>query len=158
MRKKILSFSLIIVIALAFCSTLARDGVTLESLIGMGTGSEKYRDEWVGKLGRYDDISRLKALYLEDLQNIEFLDRTWICGVCLSSHGHYDGGTIVIRDDKGRFLYWMGHVCAPSALADMFRQYKKSSEIHTAGQIMDELRATYKEIQVKDIEKEIRSQ
>ncbi len=84
-------------------------------LIPDGSGSEAYAREWSAKFKDINSFEEARKRY-PGIDFFYYPDDSWVFGVCKNSHGHIDGGTIVIKDSNGKISCYFGHVCGEGFL------------------------------------------
>lgn len=79
---------------------------------GSSRGSPALAAEWRDRLSQYLDPEAARAGDPEVVV-LGFTNGEWVFGRSQSSHGmwHRGGGTVVVRDSRGRTRAFFGHVC-----------------------------------------------
>lgn len=88
-------------------------GVVLACLyvLRTGNGSTYYAQKWASQFKAWDKPETAKA-NCPRVASRTFPNGEWLYGVFEDSHSSkFFGGTIVIRDSKGRIRCFFGHVC-----------------------------------------------
>ncbi len=101
-------------------------------LIGVNdAGSASLAEEWklvLEPLGNVEDATQKEPL----VQGKRFADGDWVFGLCRDSHGRFKqgGGTLVVKDSRGKVRAFFGHVCGWLALETMLREQKSLDEFY----------------------------
>jgi hypothetical protein len=105
-----------------------------ERLNAMGEGSARRAEVWRERLRTIPDPDTARAIGPKVVSK-RFADGEWVFGVCEDSHMNPDGGTVVLKDSRGRLRAFFGHVCGSDFLDDLLQHmgsldgmYKKLSE------------------------------
>jgi hypothetical protein len=73
-------------------------------------GSPEYAAHWRTVFNGYSDPDSAKAAQPEIVSK-RFANGEWAFAIDRDSHAFRDGGTVVIKDSKGRVRAFFGHVC-----------------------------------------------
>jgi hypothetical protein len=88
-------------------------------------------EEWKHVLEPFENVE--DAVQKEPLvQGKRFPDGDWVFGLCRDSHGRFKqgGGTLVVKDSRGKVRAFFGHVCGWLALEAMLREQKSLDEFY----------------------------
>jgi hypothetical protein len=120
-------------------------GVSLVLLLGCGgaylwlyfaigindTRSPLLAEEWKGVLEPLENVE--DAMQKEPgVQGKRFVDGDWVFGLCRDSHGRFKqgGGTLVVKDSRGKVRAFFGHVCGWLNLETILRDQKSLDEFY----------------------------
>src|SRR5689334_5621079 len=103
-----------------------------EHLNAMGEGSVRRAEMWRERFQEVADPDAARSC--PGVVSKRFADGEWVFGVCDDSHMNPDGGTIVLKDSRGRLRVFFGHVCGPDFLEGLLRH-------------VDSLNGLYEELQ-----------
>jgi hypothetical protein len=98
---------------------------------GSDKGSPALAAEWKADLSQYRTPEEAQAKN-KDVIVVRFDDGAWVFGRCQSSHGVWKrgGGTVVVKDSKGRVRAFFGHVCGEGALGARWERYSLATYYH----------------------------
>ena len=91
-------------------------------------GSPKYAADWRATLDAFPDPEAAQAAHPEVVAK-RFPNGEWAFGVDRDSHQYRDGGTVVIKDSKGRVRAFFGHVCG-GILAGVLKQANSLDDVY----------------------------
>ena len=101
-------------------------------IIGVNdSGSPLLAEEWkrvLEPLENVEDAAQKEPL----IQGKRFANDEWVFGLCRDSHGRSrkGGGTLVVKDSRGKVRAFFGHVCGWMALEAMLREQKSLDEFY----------------------------
>jgi hypothetical protein len=95
-------------------------------------GSPEYAARWRATLDALPDPEAAQAEHPEVVGK-RFPNGEWAFGVDRDSHRYRDGGTVVIKDSKGRVRVFFGHVCG-GILAGVLQRAKSLDDIYADDQ------------------------
>jgi hypothetical protein len=89
-------------------------------------GSMELAQEWKKELQRFVSLEEAKVK-MPEIQGAKFENGEWVIGLCRDSHGNLrpGGGTMVLKDSRGKTRLFFGHVCGQNYL-DMMVTKRKS--------------------------------
>lgn len=127
---------ILIPLALMFLLAASIFALWLEFAAVIDRGSPELAGEWRADLETYatpEDASQADPT----IQIVKFENGDWVMGRAQNSHGfwHRGGGTMVIKDSRGKIQAFAGHVCGPNFLSfaqkpslDAFYKYLEDCE------------------------------
>src|SRR5262245_32133670 len=83
-------------------------------------GSPEYAERWRESFEEVAGPDEAKAA-TPDMAYKRYPNGEWVFGVCRCSHRYRDGGTIVVKDSKGRVRAFFGHVCGHDFLESILQ-------------------------------------
>ncbi len=82
---------------------------------GMGAGSVAHANVWRERFQQVGDPDAARKAFAGIVAK-RFSGGEWVFGVSEDSHASPEGGTIVLKDSRGRVRAFFGHVCGPRYL------------------------------------------
>jgi hypothetical protein len=98
---------------------------------GNSSGSPELAEEWQALLEPL--VSPEQAMQTDArIQSGRFPDGEWVFGLSQNSHGLWEkgGGTLVVKDSRGRIRTFFGHVCGPNYLKGLATHTKNLDEFY----------------------------
>jgi hypothetical protein len=95
----------------------------------VAVGSPEYAAKWRAEFEGINDPDQAKRQFPDvDLKRFEGGD--WVFGICLDSHNHRNGGTMVVKDNTGKIRAFFGHVCGNHHLFGYLRMAKSPADFY----------------------------
>jgi hypothetical protein len=91
-----------------------------QRLNAMGEGSARRAEVWQERLRDVPDPDAARQAFPVVVWK-RFGSGEWVFGVCEDSHMNPNGGTIVLKDSRGRLRAFFGHVCGRDFLEQLLQ-------------------------------------
>jgi len=115
-RSRRTQFVLVVIVL----ACLAGPAVLVLGVMLGGTGSPRKAEQLRASLQDIPDPGTARSQLGDTVETKTFANGTWVVGVGVDSHlwmGAYrGGGTVVLKDSRGRVRAFFGHVCGPRGL------------------------------------------
>lgn len=92
-------------------------------------GSPTFAAQWREILDQYPDPETAMSTRPE-VMGKRFPNGEWVFGVDRDSHKYRDGGTVVVKDSRGRIRVFFGHVCGGGMVNACAREAKTLDEFY----------------------------
>ena len=132
MRRKMIL--LLILVAILGTVALLLTATPFSALVfGDGKGSPRYARKWMAIFEQIPDPEAASNQFGEVAAK-RFENGEWIFGVASDSHGSHWGGTVVVKDSRGRARAFFTHVCGDGALKHAIKQSKSLEDFYRSPQ------------------------